>query len=85
MGQDFQEQHKSLQNQIQGPKSVYALFAVSVSECLLFPNLSPNCKPIATKLWQFGKDDRNLIRNEVVKLLQGIIEPIHLPGWPRWG
>lgn len=84
LGHGFQKQHKSLQIRYRGLKldfiipnyeSVYAFSAISVSEHLFFPNLFPNCKPIISKSQQFGKADRDFIRNEVKKLLQqGIFE-----------
>ena len=62
------------------PGPICILLAVSVDRPLLFPNLPPNYKPIATKSWRFGKDGRDFIIKEVEKLLhQGIIKPSSSP------
>ena len=84
LGQDFQKQHESVHITYGGPKpalnlpstdSYCALAAAAVEEPSIFQNLSPKCRPIATKSRQFGRDDKEFIENETNRLLaEGIIE-----------
>lgn len=89
LGLDFQKQHKSLTIEFGGPKpeltvtnttSHCALSAALVDEPSLFGNISPTCKPIATKSRRFSKDDQSFIEVEIARLLsEGIIEPSSSP------
>ena len=89
LGQDFQRKHKRVIIEFGGvkpdlviPKSppICSLSAASIEEPLLFGNLLPDAKPIATKSRRFSKEDQEFIDQEVAKLLaQGIIEPSTSP------
>ena len=83
LGHDFQKQHKNLIFEFGGPKpdlvvsnnSTCAVSAASIGEPSLFANVSPKCKPIATKPRRFSLDDRRFIQSEVNRLMSdGVIE-----------
>jgi len=72
LGLDFQTQHKSVTFNFGGQKlpiQVCGLAALNVDPPDLFANLSPDCKPIATKSRKYSTFDRQFIRNEVQQLL----------------
>ena len=51
------------------------LNATEMEEPSLFPNSSPNCKPIAVKSWHFNKEDQFFINKEIRNLFsEGIIK-----------
>lgn len=84
LGQDFQRMHLSVKFEYGGPRpeltlkgdeAYCALAAATLDQPSLFPNLSPNCKPIASRSRRFSKDDQEFIGEEVDRLLtEGIIE-----------
>lgn len=91
LGQDFQKQHESLTFEYGGDrpplkvstsKSLCGLSAASVSEPSLFPNLPPNCKPIATKSRRFSNDDQSFIKEKVSGMVEeGIAEECKSSSW----
>ena len=55
---------------------VCALSAAQLEEPSPFENFRPNCKPIASKLRHFCKEDQDFIQHEINKVLpEDIIEP----------
>ena len=79
LGHDFLRLHNKLEIPFGGPKpsfSVCAMLAANVSPPSLFGNLSPDCKPIATKSRRHSTADEQFIKQEIERLLrEGIIEP----------
>ena len=84
LGQDFQQQHLSVKFKFGGPRpeltlnvdgTYCTLTAAAIREPFIFPNLSPNCIPIATKLRRFNQNDPEFSDDEINKLLsEGIID-----------
>ncbi|XP_054276457.1 uncharacterized protein LOC128995463 [Macrosteles quadrilineatus] len=54
------------------PLSICNVACASVEPPCLFHNLSPDCKPIATKSRRYSNDDEKFINSEVQKLLQSV-------------
>jgi RNase H-like domain found in reverse transcriptase/Integrase core domain/Reverse transcriptase (RNA-dependent DNA polymerase)/Aspartyl protease len=83
LGQDFQQQHKSLTVHYGGdlPSIVLCgLTTLRVKPPDLFANLTADCHPIASKSRRYSLDDRKFIENETCRLLrEGIIEPSNSP------
>lgn len=90
LGQDFQRKHTSMTIVYEGSMPALkihnvtaphcALSSAKVSEPSLFPNVTPNHKPIATKSRRFSNDDKQFIREKVSELLsEGIIEESSSP------
>lgn len=78
IGHDILRQHSKVNVEFGGPKeplSICSLSFAAIEPPRLFVNLSPNCKPIATKSRRFSLEDTKFISNEIRKLLdEGIIE-----------
>ncbi|XP_048589516.1 uncharacterized protein LOC125573188 [Nematostella vectensis] len=89
LGLDFQRSHNSVITQFGGTQPdlkitheapACALSAAEMEEPSLFANLLPDCKPVASKSRQFGKEDQEFVEQEVNSLLsEGIIEPSTSP------
>jgi hypothetical protein len=83
LGHDFLGLHGKLEIPFGGKRGVLrlcGLTAVKIESPPLFSNLSPDCKPIATKSRRHAPDDDQFIRSEVDHLLKdGIIEPSTSP------
>ena len=88
LGQDFQEQHENIvinyggkkPNLIISNESACSLAVAHVPEPDLFPNISPDCKPVATKSRRFSSVDRDFIDDQVRSLLsEGVIENSRSP------
>ena len=78
LGHDFLDQHQGLQMPFRGKKPIFSvcgLTAANVDPPALFENLTPDCRPIATKSRRFTKPDEKFIDSEIQRLLsEGIIE-----------
>ena len=83
LGQDFQEQHENIVINYGGKKPnlvisnepTCSLAVAQVPEPELFPNISPDCKPVATKSRRFSAADKDFIDEQVRSLLsEGVIE-----------
>ena len=62
------------------PRPTCSLSTLKVPPPPLFANLSPDCKPVATKSRRYSPEDRHFIRTEVQRLLtEGIIEASNSP------
>ena len=60
--------------------SLCALSTATIDNILLFTNLLPECKPIATKSRSFSFDDEDFMQVEIYRFLSGgIIEPSTSP------
>ena len=88
LGHNFQKLHKYLTIDMGGTKpaliisntSPCALSTATIDTILLFTNLLPECKPIATKSRRFSFDDEYFIQGDIDRLLSGgIIEPSASP------
>ena len=66
LGQDFMNHHSSVSFTFGGPRksliisnpAVCSVPSTSVDSLSLFWKLIPNCKPIVTKYWRFGNEDK---------------------------
>ena len=93
LGQDFQRKHKRVVIEfdcskpdllIPGTMPVCALLETSLGEPLLFANLLPGCKLIATKSQRFSKNGKSFIHQEITRLLaENIIEQSTSPWWAQ--
>ena len=83
LGLSFQKLHKSVTFSFNGPEpplEVCGLAALKVDPPDLFSNLTPNCKPIATKSRKYNVPDKQFIKSETQRLLsEGVIEPSKSP------
>lgn len=83
LGHDFLRQHKQVVIPFNGerpPFSLCGVLAARVKPPSLFENLSPDCKPIATKSRRHSPPDQQFIDFEVQRLLkEQIIEPSQSP------
>ena len=83
IGQDILSQHTNLNVEFGGEKptlSICGLSTMAITPPLLFHNLTPNCKPIATKSRRYSQSDKQLIDSEIQRLLrEDIIEPSTSP------
>ena len=90
LGHDFQKMHKRVTIEFGGTRpelvipcknpTVPISSAASIEEPLLFGNLLPGFKPIASKSRRFNKEDQEFIDQEITRLLsEGIIEPSITP------
>jgi hypothetical protein len=82
LGIDFQSQHQSVTLKFDGVRDplVVGLATLNVEPINLFENLTPDCKPIASKSRHYSAEDRNFISSEVQRLYkEGIIEPSTSP------
>ena len=82
LGHDFLQLHESVAVPFGGPRSslVCGLTAMDVPLPTLFPNLTADCKPIATRSRRHTKADSDFIVKETQKLLsEGVIEPSRSP------
>lgn len=83
LGQDFQRIHESVTLEYGGERPALTICGFS-NICIdppeLFPNLSSDCHPIATKSRWYCEDDRKFIKDETDRLLkEGIIEMSNSP------
>ena len=83
LNQDFMNHHSSVSFSFGGPRksriisnsTACCVPSASVNSPSLFLNLTPNCKPIFTKSWRFGNEDKHFIQSEIDTMLQeGVIE-----------
>ena len=83
LGKPFMEIHSNVNFQCGGPEpplTVATLKTMSIKPPSLFSNLSPHCKPIATRSRRYNETDLTFIRQEVDRLLKNeIIEPSNSP------
>ena len=81
LGISFMSEHK-IEIKYGGPESpvISLLSPMKAEPPSLFPNLTSNCHPIATKSRRYSLPDKLFIKNEVKKLLQeGVIEKSNSP------
>lgn len=83
IGHDILKKHNTLEMHFGGsgaPLKLCALSQANVDPICLFPNLLPDCKPVAVKSRRYSDSDMQFIRTEINKLLtDGIIEPSSSP------
>ena len=83
LGADFQSCHESITLKYGGKRKPLVLCRFStlrIDPTELFPNLSPDCRPIATKSRRFSAADQKFIEEETRRLLKaGVIEPSNSP------
>ena len=83
LGLDFQCHLHSLTISFGGPLpplTICSLATLRVSPQSLFANLTPDCRPIATKSRHYSAGDQAFIKAEVKRLLsEGVIEASHSP------
>lgn len=83
IGHDIMKQHSRVDVNFGGtkpPLSVCSLVPACVESPRLFGNLTPGCKPIATKSRRFSEPDTTFIESEVNDMLsKGIIEESSSP------
>ena len=83
LGQNWQAMHESITinyGSEKPPVKICNLTTLDVTPPPLFQYLSPDCKPIATKLRKYSHEDQDFIKNETNRLLaEGIIEPSDSP------
>jgi len=96
LGLDFQSHLQSVTLQYNGPlppltdsnrqylncpsRPTFNLSTLNVPPPSLFANLTPDCKPVATKSRRYSTEDRSFIRTEMQRLLnEGIIEASNSP------
>ena len=83
LGQNWQAMHESFTinyGSEKPPVKICNLTTLDVTPPPLFQYLSPDCKPIATKLRKYSHEDQDFIKNETNRLLaEGIIEPSDSP------
>ena len=87
LGTDFQALHDSVIISYGGKElaiTFCALTSVVTEPPTLFPNLTKDCKPIATKSRKHSNLDKQFITKEIQFLLKnGIIEPSSSPWWAQ--
>ena len=83
LGVPFLKMHWSITISFGGSQDILKICALAKISCApvkLFQNLTPNCKLIATKSWNYSAEDTQFIRKEILKLLEDdIIEPSYSP------
>ena len=88
LGQDFQRRHSAVtilyggdMKELRiGGKASCNVTASKIRRSTLFPGLSKDCKPIATKSRRFSNQDKAFINDEIKNLLSnGVIEPCSSP------
>ena len=83
LGQDFMNKHQNVEFTLSGslPKlTVCGLASMTIDPPCLFPNLTPDIRPITTSTRRFVKSDEAFIKDEIHSLLlQGIIEKSQSP------
>lgn len=83
IGHNILREHCSIEVNFGGKKSALRICSLSTAKVeppLLFSNLSPDCRPIATRSRHYGEEDRQFIAKEIEKLLSdGIIEESNSP------
>ena len=63
---------------------ICGLTKISCAPVKLFRNLTPNCKPIATKSRNYSAEDTEFIRKEILQVLEDdIIEPSYSPWYAQ--
>ena len=75
--------HLRITSSFGGSQDILKICALTKTSCApvkLFRNLTPNCKPIATKSRNYSAEDIQFIRKEILQLLEDdIIEPSYSP------
>ncbi|XP_065673864.1 uncharacterized protein LOC136090818 [Hydra vulgaris] len=83
LSRDCLQLHKSLYTNCGGKKGslkICSLNSITMKASILFPFLSPECKPIASPSRRYNAEDKALIEQETKKLLElDIIEPSNSP------
>lgn len=83
LGRDFMEKHQAVEFSLDGylPKlTICNVASMSIDPPSLFPNLSPNTKPVSTCSRKFSRSDEEFIHEEVQSLLhEGIVEKSQSP------
>ena len=83
LGTDFQARHDKIIINYGGtepPLTFCALTTLNIDPPRLFENLSPDCKPVATKSLRHSRVDKMFIADEIESLLEkGVIEPSNSP------
>ena len=83
LGQDFMDQHESVEILFGGIKPRFTVCGLARSHLPapnLFSNLSQDCRPIATQSRRFNASDRKFIDQEIQRLLsEGVIEASSSP------
>ena len=79
LGVPFLKMHWSITISYGGSQDILKICVLTKTSCApikLFQNLTPNCKPIATKSQNDSAEDTQFIRKEILQLLEDdIIEP----------
>ena len=83
LGLDFLSKHKSVTlnyGGIEPPLSICGFSTLKTKPKSLFPNLPPNCKPVADSRRRYSLQDQEFISLEINRLLkENIIEPSRSP------
>ena len=83
LGHDFLNLHSRLSLSFSGSNAPFSVCGVAAAKIVapsLFENLTPNCRPVATKSRRQTPDNEKFINSEVERLLhEGIIEPSSSP------
>ena len=83
LGHEFLKQHETVNLTFGGskqPLNVCGLSTLAITPPSPFINLTPDCKPIATKSRRYSALDQQFIKSEISKMLaEGIIEPSTSP------
>ena len=83
LGLDFLSRHKSITlnyGGVEPPLSICGLSTVKTKPKSLFPNLPPECKPVADGRRRYSREDQQFISVEIDRLLkEQIIEPSRSP------
>ena len=71
LGMPFLNKHSSLTIKFKGKNKrlkIASLIPFKIDSPRLFTNLTPNCKPIATKSRKYSKEDTNFIKSEIRRM-----------------
>ena len=83
LGVPFLKMHWSITISFGGSQDILKICTLTKNSCApikLFRNLTPNCKPIATKSQNDSTENTQFIRKEILQLLEDdIIEPSYSP------
>ena len=82
LGLDFQSQHESVTLMFGGMKEPLIIPGLTTlkTEPSPFQNVTKDCKPEASKSWNYSDDDRFIASKEQHLYKEGITEPSTLPG-----
>ena len=84
LGVPFLKLHQSITISFGGPQDILNICALTKISCApvkLFRNLTPDCKPIATKPRNYRAEDARFIEKEILQLLEDDIIEISYSPW----